>query len=81
MTAKGIDRGFVKRSIKHEQYRPCFEDYTRTTANFKTIRSSRQDHFTMDISKIGLSPYDDKRYLLKNFSNTLAYGHYLIPQK
>jgi len=81
MTAKGIDRGFVKRSIKHEQYRACLEEYTRTTANFKTIRSSRQELFTMDISKIGLSPYDDKRYLLKNSPNTLAYGHYLIPKK
>ena len=81
MTAKGIDRGFVKRSIKHEQYRACLEDYTRTTANFKTIRSSRQELFTMDISKIGLSPYDDKRYLLKNSPKTLAYGHYLIPKK
>ena len=81
MTAKGIDRGFVKRSIKHEQYRSCLEDYTRTTANFKTIRSSRLELFTMDISKIGLSPYDDKRYLLKNSPNTLAYGHYLIPKK
>ena len=81
MTAKGIDRGFMKRCVKHEQYRACLKDYSRTTAKFKTIRSSRQDFFTMDISKIGLSLYDDKRYLLKNSHNTLAYGHYLIPKK
>ena len=81
MTAKEIDRGFLERSIKHEQYRTCLQEYTRTTAKFKTIRSSRQELFTMDISKIGLSPYDDKRYLLKNSPNTLAYGHYLIPKK
>ena len=81
MTAKGIDRGFVKRSIKHEQYRACLEEYTRTTANFKTIRSLRQKLFTIDISKIGLSPYDDKRYLLKYSPKTLAYGHFLIPKK
>ena len=35
MTAKEIDRGFVKRSIKHEQYRAWLEKYTRTTAKFK----------------------------------------------
>ena len=81
MTAKGIDRGFVKHSIKHEQYKACLEEYTRTTAKFKTIRSSHQELFTMDISKIGLSLYDDKRYLLKNSPNTLAYGHYLIIEK
>ena len=81
MTAKGIDRGLVKRNIKYEQYTACLEDYTRTTANFKIIRSSRQELFTMDISKIGLSPYDDKRYLLKNSPKTLAYGHYLISKK
>ena len=81
MTAKGIDRGFVKRCVKHEQYKACLEDYSRTTAHFKTIRSHRQELFTMDISKIGLSPYDDKRYLLRDSHNTLAYGHYLIPKK
>ena len=81
MTAKGIDRGFVKRNIKHEQYRASLDEYTRTTAQFKTIRSSRQELFTINISKIGLSPYDDKRYLLKDSHKTLAYGHYLIPKK
>ena len=45
MTAMGIDRGFVKRNIKHEQYRACLEEYARTTAQFKTIRSLRQNHF------------------------------------
>ena len=30
----------------------------------------------MNITKIGLSPYDDKRYLLKDSLETLAYEHY-----
>ena len=81
LTAKGIDRGFVKKHIKHEQYRMCLEQYQSTSAHFKTIRSQRQELFTMDISKIGLSPYDDKRYLLKDSHETLAYGHYRIPKK
>ena len=81
LTAKDIDRGFVKKHIKHERYRMCLKQYQRTSAQFKTIRSQRQELFTMDISKIGLSPYDDKRYLLKDSHETLAFGHYRIPKK
>ena len=81
MTAKGVDRGFMKKHIEHEQYRACLEKYTRITAQFKTIRSQRQELFTMNISKISLSPYDKKRYLLKDSHTTLADSHGLIPKK
>ena len=40
------------------------------------IRSTNHDIFTIKQNKVGLTSYDDKRYLLEN--ETLAYGHYEI---
>ena len=81
-TAKGVDRNYVKQCISHEQYRNCVQENHRTTAQFKSIRSFHQELFTLDISKIALSPYDDKRYiLLSDSTDTLAYGHHSIPMK
>ena len=84
LTAKGIDRGYVKKHIKHEQYKQCIEHYQRTSTQFKTVRSQKPELCTMSISKIGSSPYDDKRYLLKDSHHTLAdgtVGHYKITKK
>ena len=37
-----------------------------------------RDRYTMRVNKQALSPYDDKRYILDNGHDTLAYGHYRI---
>ena len=42
------------------------------------IRSRLHNVETVKQSKIALSPYDDKRYLLKDSTDTLAWGHYRI---
>lgn len=39
------------------------------------IRASRNDVYMMQVVNKGLSPYDDKRYVLKDEVSTLAFGH------
>ena len=39
------------------------------------IRSKSHNVSTYEINKISLSFYDDKRYMLNDGINTLAYGH------
>ena len=34
--------------------------------------------FKHNINKIGLSPFDNERYILGNGCDTLAYGHYTL---
>ena len=74
-TAAGVTKALAKH-ITHERYRQTLinqEDYFITQ---KTIRSENHDIFTIKQNKVGLTSYDDKRYLLEN--ETLAYGHYKI---
>ena len=42
------------------------------------IRSYNHELFSVEINKISLSPFDDKRYVLENGYDTLAHGHYKI---
>jgi len=73
-TAKGIKKSFVTKKIRHEDYRNCIFDEEPTTSNFFTIRSTNHELHTLEISKVALSPFDDKRYLV-NSSDSYAYGH------
>jgi hypothetical protein len=76
-TAKGIQRGFVKKNIRHAEYRACILDEKPTTSKFCAIQSRKHELHTVEIRKAALSPYDDKRYLL-NSSDSLSYGHVKI---
>jgi len=73
---KGIKRSTLKK-IKHEQYRDTLIKEQQTNVSFKSIQS--RDHIlsTKTINKIGLSPFDNKRYILADGNHTRAYGHYL----
>ena len=50
----------------------------QTIASMNQIRSESHEIYSIKLNKIGLSPYDDKRYILNDGMNTLAYGHYKI---
>ena len=43
-----------------------------------TIRSSGHELRTIRMNKVGLSSFDNKRYVLDDNINTLAFNHYLI---
>ncbi|XP_028417042.1 uncharacterized protein LOC114541307 [Dendronephthya gigantea] len=77
-TAKGIKKSVTKRKLRHINYKECLFDKKRTMASMNQIRSERHEIYSIKLNKIGLSPYDDKRYIIKDGVNTLAYGHYQI---
>jgi len=49
-----------------------------TTPKFLSFRSQNHTIHTQRNVKICLSSYDDKRYLLSDGVNSLAYGHYRV---
>lgn len=50
------------------------------TKKQKTFRTKLHKMCTIEQSKTSLSPYDDKRYVLPDKIETLAYGHYGLGQ-
>ena len=79
--AKGIKKNVVAKEIKHYNYLEILQNKTRNRYKMNTIRSKNHILNTCEVNKIGLSCYDDKRYILDDGITTLAYGHYKIPLK
>ena len=77
-TAKGIAKYVVKRFIKHEHYKDCLLNREIKITRMNSIRSYDHQLYSITLNKIGLSPYDDKRFILPNGCDTLAHGHYKI---
>ena len=75
---KGIKKAVVEKSITHEDYKTCLETGKEQLRRQNIIRSYEHTLYTEEINKIALSAADDKRYLLKDSFDTLAWGHYKI---
>jgi len=59
-------------------YKNILDTSGRMYSNMKVIRSQKHRMYTMNINKVSLSAYDDKRYILNDGFTSLAYGHYRI---
>ncbi|XP_026825988.1 uncharacterized protein LOC113562074 [Ooceraea biroi] len=77
--AKGVKSNVVLKVITFEDYTRCLKDYTEVTRRQSCIRSKLHEVYTVSESKIALSPYDDKRYVIDGSTHTLPWGHYQIP--
>ena len=75
---KGIKKAVVEKSITHEDYKTCLETGKEQLRRQNIIRSYEHVLYTEEVNKIALSAADDKRYLLKDSFDTLAWGHYKI---
>ena len=80
---KGIKKAYLKKDVSHADYRKCIVSDKITDqqqrAKFQCIRSKKHQISSYEINKVGLCCYDNKRYILENGIDSLAYGHYKIP--
>ena len=74
-TAKGIARNIIKNNLKHENYKQILDTGQRMTSSMKMIRSFDHSIYTVNVTKVSLSAYDDKRYILDDGGTSYAYGH------
>ena len=72
---KGIKKAVVERTIRHEDYKTCLITGKEQLRRQNIIRSYEHTLYTEEVNKIALSAADDKRYLLKDSFDTLAWGH------
>lgn len=75
--AKGLKRHLLK-DLTVDTYSRCLFECETTRHTYREIRRFKHRLVTQDSSKVGLSPYEDKRYVLPCGIHTLAYGHYRI---
>ena len=77
-TAKGISKNVIKKTIHHKDYYDCLFEQTYNRIQQIKIASKNHILYTVKQTKIGLSCYDDKRYLLDDGITSYAYGNYKI---
>jgi hypothetical protein len=76
---KGLPRR-VLRDIRFDNYVQALENPAKNVCKYRAIRSKRHALFTVEESKVSLSAFDDKRYLLDDGIHTLAHNHWRIHQ-
>ena len=76
--AKGVKTQFVKKHLRHQDYVECLHNDTQTTAQYLAFRSRNHVITTDTVTKVALSSFDDKRYLLPNTPDTWSHGHWRI---
>ena len=76
---KGIKYGVIEKSIMHEDYKMCLFERKEQRRQMNVLRSYNHTIYTETVNKVALSPFDDKRYILEDNINTLAWGHHKIP--
>ena len=62
--------------LRPKMYRECLLNQTTTMVNMHLIRSFKHKIYSVCVNKLGLSPFDDKRYVILNGYDTFAHGHY-----
>ena len=72
----------MKNKITHEDYRRCLiSEETgdkQQLAKWCAIRSYKHQLKSIELNKVGLCAYDNKRYLLGDGVESLSYGHKAI---
>ncbi|XP_071085832.1 uncharacterized protein [Haliotis cracherodii] len=77
-TAKGVKKCVIKHHTKHAHYKQCLFEREAHMSTMTQIRSFGHELYNIQLNKRGLSPFDDKRYLLEGGVASLAYGHWRI---
>lgn len=73
--AKGVTKGVMKKSVKHNLYRKVLKKRKRIWLNMINIQSRSHKVSTKVNKKLAFSPIDDKRYIAADGIHTFAYGN------
>lgn len=76
--AKGTSKVVVKKDLKLKHYKDTLFNHSQLVFQMNTFRSHNHEIYMEKIKNVGLSSFEDKRYLLNDGIISLAYGHYKI---
>lgn len=77
--AKGVKSYVVKKEITFEDFLNCLMYEKEMKHSQRGIRSFKHELFSVVHEKISLSPFDNKRFRVPGFTDTLPWGHYSVP--
>ena len=72
-SAKGVNKT-TKKEFTFEDYDKCLSEKKVTHKAMFSIIHKKHDIFINEVLKIGISPFDDKRYICEDGIDTLPYG-------
>ncbi|KYN09186.1 hypothetical protein ALC57_18699 [Trachymyrmex cornetzi] len=73
-----VKSNVVARTITFDDYTRCLNEEIEMTRRQSCIRSKLHEVYTISESKIALSPYDDKRYVVPDSTETLSWEYWRI---
>ncbi|CAJ0754002.1 17690_t:CDS:2 [Entrophospora sp. SA101] len=76
--AKGVKKSVVKRELRHDKFLECLKTRKITRHDMYGLRSYDHQIYLERVNKIGLNPYDNKRWILSDGIQTLPYGDWRI---
>ena len=78
--AKGVTKSVIAKNLNLNLYKSVLFDREKKHISMNIIRSQDHEIYLSEAHKIGLNPFDDKRYILNDGISTLAHGHYRLKQ-
>ena len=78
LTAKGVAKCYAKKHLRHDMYLRTLQDKTISHASSRQFRSKNHKQYTVQLKKIALSAFDNKRFILSCGVKSVPYGHYKI---
>nr|DAC81291.1 TPA_asm: PolB [Ladona dragonfly adintovirus] len=76
--AKGVKKATIKNSISFDDYVHCLRNNISCSRRMTLIKSTSHELYTVELNKVALSPFDDKRFVMDDGVNTFSWGHYQI---
>ena len=74
----GVKTSVAAKYLQHNMFREVFQHQNRMDITQQLFVSENHQIFTKNKTRIGLSAFDDKRYILSDLKTTLPYGHYSL---
>ena len=78
ITAKGVPKRYAKKHLRHDLYVKTLTDKTLTHATCHQFRSKQHIIHTVELTKVALSAFDNKRFVLQDGITSVPYGHFGI---
>ena len=72
---EGCKKNVVKKHIRYEQCKETLFEKQTFRHGMDVLRSERHRIYGQHLNKVSLSPFDSKSWIVKNWVDTLAYGH------